>query len=159
MSIKHTIAKIILISLILVVTNTAVASSTASKMPKIANKPFLITGQLPHYTPMLMKVWDDPELGLSDKQKRWLKVVREETIHDIRRIAQKTASLERQVANGIKTGMEPDQLLPTVKEIAALKTEATMVHLKCIYDTRKILTEQQLKWLENRFKNPHREER
>ena len=109
--------------------------------------PFLITGKLPHLTGLLMKQWDSPELGLSPQQKRWLKLVREETISDIKRLSKKISELEGQVVDGINSGMEPDLLYPKVKEIARLKTEATMVHLKCLYDTRKILRPEQLKLL------------
>ncbi len=109
--------------------------------------PFLITGKLPHLTAMLMTQWDNPRLGLTDQQKRWLKVVREETIADVKRLASEVSTLENQVVEGINSGLEPDDLYATVKEIASLKTEATMVHLKCIYDTRKILKPEQMKFL------------
>jgi len=111
--------------------------------------PFLITGKLPHLTGMLMKQWDNPKLGLTDQQKRWLKVVREETVSDVHRLSSEVSILEKQVVSGINSGLEPDDLYPTVREIAELKTEATMVHLKCIYDTRKILKHEQMKFLLN----------
>ncbi len=109
--------------------------------------PFLIIGKLPHLTGILIKEWDSPELGLTAQQKRWLKVVREETIADVKRLSSEVSTLEKQVVDGINSGLEPDDLYPTVKEIAKLKTEATMVHLKCIYDTRKILKPEQMQYL------------
>jgi hypothetical protein len=38
----------------------------------------------------------------------------------------------------------PDQLAPLVDTISDLKTEATMVHLRCIHDTMEILDDRQL---------------
>jgi len=42
------------------------------------------------------------------------------------------------------TTTPPDKLAPLVDKISDLKTEATMVHLKCIQDTTKILDDRQL---------------
>ncbi len=129
-------------------------SGRKAKTPLLKKQamPFLITGKLPHLTGILMKQWDSPKLGLTGKQKRWLMVVRKETIADVMRLAKQVSALEKQVVKGINSGKEPDELYPLVKQIAKLKTEATMVHLKCIYDTRKILTPEQMQWLMNQWK-------
>ncbi len=129
-------------------------SGSKAKGPLLSKQamPFLITMKLPHLTGMLMKQWDSPELGLTEKQKRWLMVVRKETIADVMRLAKQVSALEKQVVEGINSGKEPDELYPLVKQIAKLKTEATMVHLKCIYDTRKILTPEQMQLLMNQWK-------
>ena len=106
--------------------------------------PFLITGQLPHLTKLLMKQWDNPKLHLTEEQKPQLLVVRKETIAGIKKITPQVASLQKQVREGIINGKTPDELRSTVQSIAKLKSEATMIHLKCIFDTKKILNQQQL---------------
>jgi len=148
----HCITSIAAALMLLVCTSVSLADSPDQPRPDQhqidkSTRPFLITGKLPHLTGMLIKKWDDPKLGLTDQQKRWLKVVREETISDVRRISSDVSRLEKLVVDGINTGLEPDDLYDTVKEIARLKTEATMIHLKCIYDTRKILKPQQMQYL------------
>ena len=114
--------------------------------------PFLITGKLPHLTKMLMQQWDNPELNLQDAQKSKLLVVREETISGVRRIGGEIAPLEKQVAEGIFAGKTPDELGPIVQEIAGMKAEATMLHLRCISNTSEILDKQQLDFLINTAK-------
>jgi len=111
--------------------------------------PFLIVGKLPHLTKMLMQQWDNPKLNLSAPQKSKLLVVRKETISAVRSLTQKITPLENQVAEGIFAGKTTDDLLPLVKTISDLKSEATMVHLRCIYNTSRILTEQQLAFLKS----------
>ncbi len=112
-----------------------------------SNSPFLITGKMPHLTKLLMKQWDNPELHLSDEQKNKLLVVRKETIENAQRLGKEITPLEKQVAEATLSGEEPDSLQPLVQSIAKLKTEATMVHLRCIYNTQKILNQQQLDFL------------
>jgi len=48
------------------------------------------------------------------------------------------------VTEGIFGGTTPDELHALVQTIAGLKAEATMIHLRCIYDTSKLLDQQQL---------------
>ncbi len=112
-----------------------------------SNSPFLITGKMPHLTKLLMQQWDNPELHLSDEQKSKLLVVRKETIGSAQGLGKEIAPLEKQVTEAILSGEEPDALQSLVQTIAKLKTEATMVHLRCIYNTNKILTQQQIDFL------------
>jgi len=113
------------------------------------NSPFLITGKLPHLTKLLMQQWDNPELNLSEEQKSKLLVVRKETIGAVQQLGPKVTALEKEVVDGIFAGKTPAELQPLVQTIADLKVKATMVHLRCIYDTKKNLNEQQLKFLKN----------
>ncbi len=111
--------------------------------------PFLITGKIPHLTQLLMQQWDKPELRLSEGQKGKLLVVRKETIEYVRKLGQEIAPLEKQVAEGILSGKTPDELQSLVQAIAGLKAEASMVHLRCVYNTSNILDRQQLDFLNN----------
>jgi len=45
-------------------------------------------------------------------------------------------------------GIDPKKIQKYVLEIASYRAEATMLHLRCIYDTRKILTQDQIDILE-----------
>jgi hypothetical protein len=123
-----------------------ISSAAGNEQQKKAS-PFLITGKLPHLTKLLIQQWDDPALQLSEEQKVRLLVVREETIAGVQRQGKKIAPLEKQVAKEIFAGKTPDQLHDLIQTIAGLKAEATMIHLKCIYDTKQILDQQQLEVL------------
>lgn len=111
---------------------------------------FLITGGLPHLTKLLMHHWDNSALNLTEEQKTKLLVVRKETIAGIQNLGPQITPLEKEVTEGIFNGKTPDELHSLVHDIAILKAQATMLHLKCIYDTGKILDQQQLDILMNR---------
>ena len=106
--------------------------------------PFLITNELPHLTKLLMQQWDNSKLQLTEEQKAQLLVVRKETLTGVKSIAPQIIPLQEQVAEGIFTGKTPDELRSIVQAISKLKTEATMIQLKCIQDTNRILSQQQL---------------
>jgi hypothetical protein len=55
--------------------------------------------------------------------------------------------LETSLAEEAMAATPPDQLAPLVDKISGLKTEATMVHLRCIYDTMEVLDDRQLNTL------------
>ena len=111
---------------------------------KAKTPPFLISGKIPHLTKLLMEQWDSSDLNLNKDQRDKLLVVRKETLSGVRRICHEIAPLEQQVATEIFAGKTPDELSTIVKKVAALKTEATMLHLQCIDKTSAILTQQQL---------------
>ncbi len=118
-----------------------------SVMAEGKNSPFLITGKIPHLTKLLMQQWDNPELNLSDQQKTELLKIRTKTLTQVRKLAPEIGSLEKQVADGIYSDQTPAELSSVVTAIAKLKTEETMIQLRCIDATRKILDQQQLKIL------------
>lgn len=119
-------------------------SSSAKGDQQRKQSPFLITGELPHLTKMLMQQWDNATLQLTEEQKALLLVVREETMTGVKSLAPQIAPLQKMVKEGVFRGKTPDELRAVVQDIAMLKTKATMIHLKCIYDTREILNRQQL---------------
>ena len=141
---------IILISVLLVIISLSTVNLLAQEggieKPKNSS-PFLITGKMPHLTKLLMQQWDNSDLHLSDEQKSRLLVVRKETIGDVQKLGKKISPLEEQVAEGSLSGKTPDELESLVQAIAGLKAEATMVHLRCIYNTGNILDQQQLDFL------------
>lgn len=122
-------------------------NSTGSNEDQKKASPFLISGKLPHLTKLLIKQWDNPELNLSSLQKTKLLVVRKETIANVQALTAEIIPLESKVAEGIFAKKTPEELKSMVETIANLKAQATMVHLRCIYNTREVLEEQQLNLL------------
>ena len=111
-------------------------------------KPFLIQGKLPHLTGMVKVLWDDEELALSTKQKAKLLEVRKYTMKNAKALGKQIHKLEAEIVDKSNDNVEPKLLQDKVSKLASLRAEATLVHLKCIYDTRDILTEDQLYILE-----------
>lgn len=109
--------------------------------------PFLITGKMPHLTKLLMQQWDNADLHLTDEQKSKLLVVRKETIGGVQKLGKEISPLENQVAQASLSGKTPDEQQALIQSIAKLKAEATMVHLRCLYNTSAILDEKQLEFL------------
>ncbi len=123
--------------------------SASQAVEKGAPSPFLITEGLPHLTKLLVAQWDNPALKLTPEQREQLLVVRKKTISAVKQITPKVATLRQQVMDGIAVGKTPEELDVMVQELAQLKASATQVHLRCIYDTQKILTSEQLRILKN----------
>jgi len=127
---------------------TTVGATTLNAAQTKQQKPFLIQGKLPHLTMMVKMMWDDKDLALTPEQKKELLKIRKETIGSAKALGQKIFALENKVIEGSKFGVAPEKLKKYVDEIAKYRAEATMVHLKCIYNTRKVLTQEQLDILE-----------
>jgi len=111
-------------------------------------KPFLIHGQLPHLTGTLMQLWDDEDLALTPEQKTKLKHIRQRTIGGLSTIKGEVFPLEKEIVTASTNGAKPESLENDVEKLAELRAEATMLHLRCLYDTRKILTKKQLEIVE-----------
>jgi hypothetical protein len=144
---KITLNLVVLVSIFLLPGTILMAQSNSSyKKDNQQQKqsPFLVTSELPHLTKLLIQQWDNPKLQLSEEQKTLLLVVRKETMTGVKGLAPQIPPLQKQVTEGIFDGKTPDELGAAVQAISKLKTEATMIHLKCIYDTSKILSQQQL---------------
>jgi hypothetical protein len=137
--------KQILLGLTLVIMTLSLALTDGLAAGK--QSPFLITGELPHLTKLLMKQWDNPALNLSEEQKTKLLVIRTETISGVRTLGPQVRALQKQVTDGITNGKTATELQPLVTQLAHLKAEATMLHLNCIYKTSAILQKQQLQLL------------
>lgn len=137
-------SRLVLLTVVFIVVALSAGSALAQGKGKQKNVPFLITGKLPHLTKLLVKQWENPELHLSDEQKTKLLVVRKETISNAQRLGKEIGALEQQVVEGSLGGKAPEQLQSLVQQVAQLKTEATMVHLRCISNTSKVLDQQQL---------------
>ena len=120
------------------------AEDNGSKMKPPARMPFLVAGKMPHLTGTLKQHWDDPNLGLTPEQKEALLLIRKNTMTAVMGVAGELDELESSLAEQAMAAVPPDQLAPLVDKISDLKTEATMVHLKCIHDTMEILDDRQL---------------
>jgi len=115
------------------------------KMNALLNSPFLINNEhLPHLTKMLLHNWDKASLGLSAEQKTKLLLVRKHTMGAIKKLKPVIFALEAEIQEALVDGNDPKTLDTQVDKIAKLKAEVTKVHLKCIFDTINILSEEQL---------------
>ena len=117
-------------------------NDTKMKLP--ARMPFLVDGKMPHLTGILKQHWDDPELLLTPEQKVVLLNIRKNTMSAVMGLVKELDQLETSLAEQAMAATPPDQLAPLVDKISNLKTEATMVHLRCIYDTMEVLDDRQL---------------
>jgi len=142
---KYIITLATTLTLLSSVTLTTLNASSVTNKP---SKPFLIQGKLPHLTMMVKMMWDDADVALTPKQKEKLLVIRKETISGAKTLNKKIIPLEREIVDGSFNGLDPKLLAQKVKELAQLRADATIVQLKCIYNTRKILTQDQLDIIE-----------
>ena len=106
--------------------------------------PFLITGKLPHLTGLVKLFWDDEDLKLSPKQKERLLKVRQSTLSQIGTIKKLLKPLENSIAKKVMSGTTPQSVTSLLQKVSELKIQASVVHFQCIYDTKKILTKEQL---------------
>lgn len=111
-------------------------------------KPFLIHGKLPHLTGTIMQLWDDEDLALTPEQKTKLKQIRLKTVGGLATLKGEVFPLEAKIVKASNEGVNPKDLEEDVEKLAELRAEATMLHLKCIYETKKILTKNQLEMIE-----------
>jgi len=117
------------------------------KQEKKNFSPFLITKGLAHLTGLVKMNWDDEKLNLSDKQKEKLLKIRKETIKSIRSIKPKVMRLESKIVKLTNDGLEPKEIFKLTQKLSNLKHEATKTHIRCIYNTKKVLTKEQLIYL------------
>ena len=118
---------------------------TAKPKAKKSQTPFLIKSpNLPHMTRLIMKNWDNADLNLTKEQKEKLLVIRKETMGGVKNIKQAIQPLESEIVN---FDNNLTKVAPKVKEVAKLKADATLLHLKCIKNTKEVLNEKQLKML------------
>jgi len=121
---------------------------TNGKMNALKTSPFLINrSSLPHLTKILIENWDKGTLGLTPDQKTKLMVVRKETMSGVKKIKMKLATLESEIVEALVDEETLKTMQPKVEEVAKLKAEATMIHLKCLKDSVEILTEEQLEYI------------
>lgn len=123
------------------------------KAAKKSSSPFLIQKGLPHFTQLLMQQWDSKELALTEKQKTALLKVRKATFGGVKKLKPQIMALEKEIKKSIKHGSEADTLQSKVEKLAMLRAEATMVHLRCIENTKSTLDKRQLKHLKGEAGN------
>ncbi len=117
---------------------------------------FLIRHGLPHYSQILMKMWNDPKLALKPDQKSKLEAIRNRTIGQIQTIAPQVKQLTREIVKATHSGAKAESLYGKVDTLASLKAKATKVQLKCIEETKAVLTPEQLKYIHHHLKKKHR---
>ncbi len=114
---------------------------------KNTNSPFLIQKGLPHLSKIVMQNANDKSFALTSEQKEELKKVQTETKSSIAKTTPKIRQLRREIIKGSTSGTSAMELKSSVEKLAVLQAYATMVQLKCIEETKKILTKDQLLYL------------
>ena len=118
------------------------------KMHGLKNSPFLMNQEaLPHLTKILLQNWDKAKLALTNEQKAKLLVVRKETMKGVKKIKKALKPLETEVIDMIVDGEDLTKIQPKVDEVAKLKAQATMIHLKCLKDSIEVLTDKQMEYI------------
>ena len=111
-------------------------------------KPFLIYGKLPHLTGTIMQLWDDEDLALTPEQKTKLKQIKLKAVGGLTTLKGELFPLEDKIVEASINGANPKDLEKDVEKLAALRAEATMILLNCLYNTKNILTKKQLQLIE-----------
>ncbi len=114
---------------------------------KAMHSPFLIKHGLPHLTKMMMPYMNDPDFALSAEQKGQLAKVRKETMSTIKKIKPEVIALRKEIISSSTSGKSAAGLKEKVEKLASLEAEATMAHLKCIEETKAILSKDQLLYM------------
>ena len=121
------------------------------RMQKMAHQkmhsPFLIKHGLPHMSKLVMRAWNDPVFGLTAEQKTKLEAIRKETMSSVMNIKKEIMPLVKEIMGGAVNGKSADELKDKVKKLGELEAEATLVQIKCINETNKVLTKGQLTYL------------
>ncbi|MBU1668908.1 c-type cytochrome [bacterium] len=121
---------------------------TNDKMNTLKNSPFLMNQDaLPHLTKILIENWDKGTLGLTAEQKEKLLVVRTETMTGVKKIKDALNVLETEIIEMTVDDEALKTIQPKVEEVAKLKAQATMIQLKCLKDSLKILNDEQVELL------------
>ena len=126
----------------------SLGTSALSGAQQAQAKPFLIQGKLPHLSMMVKVLWDDEDLALTQEQKSKLLVIRQETMSGAKALGAQIRPLETEIVQASLDGTKPEALKEKVAHLASLRARATMIHLDCIYNTRAVLTKEQLYVLE-----------
>jgi len=111
------------------------------------DSPFLVKQGLPHMTKMIMKSWDDVKLALTADQKTKLLEVRKETMGAVKKLKPEIEILRREIVQANSAGTKASELKSKVDKLAALESEATMVHLNCLDKSKAILSAEQYRYL------------
>ncbi|MCF6331208.1 MAG: hypothetical protein L3I99_06645 [Sulfurimonas sp.] len=126
----------------------SLGSISLKAQPLKPSKPFLIQGKLPHLVSTVKILWDDDDLALSDEQKEKLTIVKKNTKKQVKNLAKEINKLQSYIVKATLDGMQPKNLKDDMYKLAKLRADASMVHLECIYNTREILSPEQLKIIE-----------
>ena len=133
------------------------------KKHKMGNRhsPFLIQKGLPHLNKMIMPYYDDPSFNLTVEQKEKLDKVRNNTMGVIMEIKPKVMRLRKEIINASTLGTSFEELKERVAKLSLLQATATLTHLKCIEETKTILTKDQLLYMlvKKNNKMKHRKQR
>ena len=114
---------------------------------KPKSSPFLISTGLPHMTMMIKQNWNNPNLALTKKQKEKLLVVRQTTIKGVKTLKPQIVQLEKKIRKMAMSGNALHLINPQLDTLARLKANISKVHIRCIHESKNILTKKQVQFL------------
>jgi len=123
------------------------------KNAKGMESPFLIQKGLPHLGKMIMPYMDDPAFGLSTEQKDKLTKLKATTMGVMTKLMPEVKALRKEIVEESLSGTSSDALNDKVAKLSLLQGTATMTQLKCIEETKAILTKDQLVFMLMHNKN------
>jgi len=153
---KLTITSLTALSLLLVSAQaTEINTMSEASMAKMGTKmhaqrkdsPFLIKHGIPHMTNLLKMSWDDAKLALTPEQKEKLLVVRKETMGSVKALKTQVQALRNEIRKAAVTDAKATDLKAKVEKLAAFEVEATMVHLKCLDNSKAVLKPEQITYI------------
>lgn len=111
----------------------------------LKNSPFLLNqSALPKITQLLMQNWGKGKLGLDEEQKRKLLAIRHSVIGQLKEIKDKLYYLEQEIIEMTIDAEEIELIELKVNEVAKLKAKSSMIQIRCIIQSVKILNPKQL---------------
>lgn len=133
----------------------AMAGKNMMTNNKMDTSPFLIERGLPHLSKMLKGSWEDPALALTAEQRSSLTTIREETMGNVMRLTKEILPLKSMIVSAALSGKSAADLKENVEKLGQLEAEATLVQIKCLEETKNILSKDQLIYLfqKNMIKN------
>jgi len=111
------------------------------------NSPFLIQRGLPHLNKIILSYYDDPAFNLTDDQKVQLDKIRSNTMKIVREIKPKVMKLRKEIISASLSGENAMNLKEKVAALSLLQSTATLTHLRCIEETKAVLTKDQLLYM------------
>ena len=117
------------------------------KNKRMMHSPFLIKHGLPHMGKLVMRSWDDPVFGLTAEQKTKLEGIRKRAMGSTMNIKKEILPLTKSILSGVMSGKTADELKDQVKKLGELEAEATITQIRCIEETKNVLTKGQLIYL------------
>ncbi|GEM_PF-2165182 len=102
---------------------------------------------LPNLMLIISKHENDPKLALTAEQKEKLAAARKERMPLMNKYKEEAMRLKKEIARESLSGSAQSKLKEKVEKLAKVSTDATMLKLRCIDETKAILTPAQMDYI------------